>query len=544
MSSSVPDFLPPFELRWWPPFLKRFYFGPCRQRILIVADGQLNFDPFNSFGLSRLIEQLNLNAPSPTITTAHRSNDPSADLPNFRFDTAATPVTTGSYDQIWLFGIDPSTPQASFAPEVAVIAAFMNGGGGVFATGDHGSLGYNLCGELPRIRKMRDWQNTPMTVERIDTVTNPGRDRRTEFDDQSDELPQRIFPQYYGAQQTWHPHPLLRSPLGDIDVLPDHAHESQCYVGSDLHLRYTEHQLDFPEFPSNGAGPLAPEVVAWSVSAGRYLNPPGTIVGKPPTTPRLFGAIAAWDGQQVGAGRIVCDATWHHFVNINLDGTGAVPDAGGNARSGLRDPMTGAWTTDFHQIAEYYRNIVDWLVPVNRRWCFWWVWFLIELFREPLIEEWQPLPPHPCPWEPRLQLGALVESSFAANRGNGFATELAAEALTLAGLGPIAALVRPELATNGDKERGTLIDPAELRQGVVGSVFDALVRNLPRDPDELERAFEEAHDDEAIAERVATATRDAIASAWDHYGDAAERTLRFVEDARHRGGHTYCEPDS
>jgi hypothetical protein len=62
-------------------------------------------------------------------------------------------------------------------------------------------------------------------------------------------------------------------------VLPDHPHESQCVVGTNLSAPYTLHGLNFPEF-SHGGSPLAPEIVAWSVSAGRYLNPPGIISGK------------------------------------------------------------------------------------------------------------------------------------------------------------------------------------------------------------------------------------------------------------------------
>ena len=69
----------------------------------------------------------------------------------------------------------------------------------------------------------------------------------------------------------------------------------------------------------------------------------------------------------------MCDATWHHFININininLDGTDAVA-APGNDRNGLRDSALN-FTEDFHQIAQYYRNVLDWPVPSNRRWCRW-----------------------------------------------------------------------------------------------------------------------------------------------------------------------------
>ena len=36
----------------------------------------------------------------------------------------------------------------------------MDGGGGLFATGDHGALGKALCGEVPRARSMRRWDDS------------------------------------------------------------------------------------------------------------------------------------------------------------------------------------------------------------------------------------------------------------------------------------------------------------------------------------------------------------------------------------------------
>ncbi len=361
---------------WWPhPFFSR-----CTPRLLVVTDS-LAFDS-SSFGLQIFLDEIAKYSPAPNVTLmVHGPGSP--------FDAS---VTTAKFDQIWLFG---ANGPALTDDEIAILLRFMDSGGGVFATGDHETLGYGLCGELPRVRKMRNWKSVPMIVDRIDTVTNPGPDHRTQFDDQSDDIPQRIFPTYYGSGSSAAPHPLLRSPLGDIDVLPDHPHESRCIAGSDpeygyffgasLADNYKLHGLDVPEFPFLAGAPLAPEIVAWSVSAGRYLNPPGTVVDKPFTTPKLFGAISAWDGYRVGRGRIVCDATWHHFININLDGTGAVA-APNNNRNGLRD-VNNTFTQDFHQIAQYYRNIVDWLIPANRRWCRWFIDLVLERYQFPLFEE-------------------------------------------------------------------------------------------------------------------------------------------------------------
>jgi hypothetical protein len=235
----------------------------------------------------------------------------------------------------------------------------------------------------------------------------------------------------------------------------------------------------------------------------------------------VFGAISVWDGHKVGNGRIVCDATWHHFVNQNLDGTEAV-FAPGNRRVGLRDPVTLAFTRDFHQIAEYYRNIADWLIPAGRRWCQWWIDILIERFRFPLIEEWRALPPPPCPWDARVKLGILVEEAFNAHRGIGFGAQLVMEAIGAATSHDGASFITP--ITTSDR---TLIDPDVVRRGILGSIFDSLVADLPNNPADLHEALEgtQYH---TIVERVSNATREAMNGAVAYYADAAGRTVEVV----------------
>lgn len=67
-------------------------------------------------------------------------------------------------------------------------------------------------------------------------------------------------------------------------------------------------------------------------------------------------------------GRVVTDATWHHFVNVNLTGIPEVPD---NALSGwglgfLKSPAGEAALED---IRTYYRNLAVWLSPPERIQC-------------------------------------------------------------------------------------------------------------------------------------------------------------------------------
>lgn len=402
---------------------------PCRPRILALVDG-LTWRTNDGFGLSRFVEAITV-APGvttkPVVTLAHRSVHPTPTVTigpdtytivnNFNFSTAATPVTLANYDQVWIFGIG-SGPFALSNAEVGVLSEFMNGGGGVFATGDHASLGQSLCGSLPRIRHMREWRSAaaggvPMgtetdaglAVNRIDTVVNPGLNAVYEFNDQSDEIPQRIYPNYRvtdtdgagGSAWSAVGHPLLMLPGApttrtssdpgggsagfskDMDVLPDHPHESVCYevtAAGVLGGAYNIAGQNFPEFQPSAANPaqrIGSQIVAYAVSGGRsVLNG----LWKPPVRPRMFGVISAYDGRQAQPyagktqrpGRIVCDSTWHHYVNINLDGTGS-------GRTGLGTGVGAGFvpSPDLEKIYTYYRNIVRWLQPANRVWCglFW-----------------------------------------------------------------------------------------------------------------------------------------------------------------------------
>lgn len=71
--------------------------------------------------------------------------------------------------------------------------------------------------------------------------------------------------------------------------------------------------------------------------------------------PKLFAAVAAYNGHRARVGRVATDATWHHFININLDGTG----------SGLPGFTTagGVDTDTFTRIRQYYVNLASWLMP-------------------------------------------------------------------------------------------------------------------------------------------------------------------------------------
>lgn len=544
-----------------PPWVVELFdlLRPCRQRILVVADGGINYHPSEGLGLTELLNALADPAfvpRVPEVTRAHRSPGAGsgAALTGFRFDTAAVPLTRANYDQLWLIGIASGTAQNANSGaynafnalndnEIGVIAAFMEAGGGVFATGDHGALGFSLSGLLPRIRHMREWRTTPMGLEsvptalgRLDTMSDPGPEKNYQFDDQSDDRPQRVFPHYRrNAMGNWVVHPLLSSGSGDIDVLPDHAHESECRgltAGTGMFPAKGATPA-FTEFPSaTGATPL-PEIVATAISGGRQIE---TSVGvKPPPTPRSFGAISAYDGDAANKGRIVCQATWHHLVNVNLNGVGSPvfgPGFDGSAaRTGMRDAM-GAPTANYLQIKRYFGNLVRWLAPKNRRTCGVLSDLVVARFTPPLVEEIPELvpfpPPGPDPLDDRrrVALGKAAFAVLASNYGLAGASEIVADLVDIDDGGrQLNAALRAD--TDGD-----LMPLGEMHLAALGGVMEHLVRELPESPygEDFRRAIKKL----ATADRIDRVLAEGVRRGTQSAAEGIHRRLEATRDLLRR----------
>src|SRR5215211_7241064 len=139
----------------WPGSLWPILLSPCDVGILMVTDSGGSFGT-DDFGLKALIDALAV-PPGPwvrfEITTANRGPDPTADIEGFDF----TAQSLDNFDQIWLFGIERSTSPGLSTAELSAISQFMDGGGGVFAAGDHEDLGAAISGSIPRVRSMRKW---------------------------------------------------------------------------------------------------------------------------------------------------------------------------------------------------------------------------------------------------------------------------------------------------------------------------------------------------------------------------------------------------
>lgn len=367
-----------------PNKLYPYLFRPCRVKLLLVADS-LDFS-LGNFGLRMFVETL-LGMPGYhvkfDITLAHINNatgeammDPDprivSRIPKFKFDVPAH-FAPDKYDQVWLFGASTSYAgrEAGYPddrlsdPELAALTQFMNGGGGLFATGDHGALGVCLSSAVPRASSMRLWGPTSgqneddevsMTGRRRNDTNRTGSSSGFQFDDQSDDVPQPIEPKMYhrrfGIFRFSFPHPLLCSPTGVIRVMPDHPHEGQCVEPADPNLQITVVNPPVPEYPpatGGGVRPL-PEIISTNSVLGDNNV-------KDPTVAQTFGGICAYEGHLAAVGRVVTDATWHHFVNVNLRGEPNAADP--SQREGFLFSATGQ--AHLEQIKTYYRNLAVWL---------------------------------------------------------------------------------------------------------------------------------------------------------------------------------------
>jgi len=304
---------------WWP--------RPQRVRILMYLD----FGAVNGSWIGGLQHVINAVGSDPwpwasfQITTANRNADPSADIQNARFDD----LDLSTYDQVWLFGFSSSEQQLSGDERIA-LEAFMDNGGGVLTTGDHANLGRGLSGGIKRLGRMRKYPAPTNSPPAWNTTIRDGNgDGSFSGVEQSDNEPQRIYPTYRRILFNRFPHPLLCSERGVLNYLPDHQHEGEVCVPTSFPVS---------EWPRVGGFQPRPEIVA----SGLIVDPSADQTG---TT---FPLIGAYDGHRAQVGRVVADSTWHHWIDINLDGF--------NIQS-----------REYLEIISYFQNVAAWLAPASKQ---------------------------------------------------------------------------------------------------------------------------------------------------------------------------------
>jgi hypothetical protein len=410
-------------------------FRECTPKILIVTDG-LNYSAADGFGLSQFVGSLTgatIHGITPIVVKASRGGSAGADINNFDFNDTARGLSIKRYDVLFLFGSWTEGTSDLPADQRDTIARFMQAGGGVFATGDHETLGASLSSEIPRVRAMRKWKSAdgpPNVASTTRHSTNwSGADETEVFNDQSDEFTQRLYVNYHRPNPfLWlppgfdrAPHPVLQmvAPRKVLEVFPDHPHEGECVLPKSFNATFTVDGQSVPEWPSTFFFPPRPEMAASSMSHGDGFAFGDD--GKQGLTPKAFGAIAAYNGQRAGVGRVVTDATWHHFININLDGTG----------SGLSALQPGGVDSeDLIRIRQYFVNLATWLMPSTVRRCLFFAQTVAELARFPLFEELQMSKAQPFDPATARAMGARLLNALRQHQPPWVADALADDALT------------------------------------------------------------------------------------------------------------------
>ena len=369
-------------------------------KVLIVLDGDYRFVTHipnaKDFTYTVLVDALT--GAGFDVTKAHRQNDPDADIPGFDF---ATSLNLLDFDVIWLLGHDGRNDFGSEddselglgapgeAAQLAAIARFMDAGGGVFATGDHDSIGSEMCGHIPRVRAMRSWygegddtspipdfpRNFPsMHFGRADTTQRNversdygGDDKLVWFENQSDSVPQPLAPTTTPA------HPILRFEGEDITVFPDHMHEGLVHGFEDSYSYDLSIDIGgdvFTEFPTIDGAQQKPEIIAMgqSLDVHQKWAASNTDMDIVDAEARPIGLLSVYEGRNAGVGRIVAGSTFHHYIDINLTGDSDIISPEQKNRAGA-DAVKGkgfAFETDeaaaaFARIKAVFVNITAWL---------------------------------------------------------------------------------------------------------------------------------------------------------------------------------------
>ena len=244
-------------------------------------------------------------------------------------------------DQIWLFGQSSEHPAANAALTRA-IEARMNAGAGVFATGDHDSLGWSLCGDIARVRQLRRWRNEQANPTRdnapqhgpgsIDTLHPLPGDQRADRRNRGNEEDIQFKPVFVDPENpaAW---PIMRlEPASTIAWLPDHPHEGSLLP------------VEAPMTDFAGIDPDCIQTVAWAMA---WQSPrQGHRFGDPRAVPivRTYDPPAS-----LGHGRIVVDSTFHHWLDLNLYDMSQLP--------------AGPQREPFRHWQAYAANIYEFLLP-------------------------------------------------------------------------------------------------------------------------------------------------------------------------------------
>jgi hypothetical protein len=148
------------------------------------------------------------------------------------------------------------------------------------------------------------------------------------------------------------------------------------------------------------------------MSHGNAISRTNDVPVRLAVTPRSFIAIAAYDGQRCGVGRVVTDSSYFHFVNM--------------ATSPVSSKIEGR---DRNDIQQYYTNLATWLMPKDLRCLRRHAWLLGELNANPSFHELPSRLDTKLDAPRLLELGALVQHALLARHSAATVHELAEDTL-------------------------------------------------------------------------------------------------------------------
>jgi hypothetical protein len=201
----------------------------------------------------------------------------------------------------------------------------------------------------------------------------------------------------------------------------------------------------------------------------------------------MFGILGGYDGHQVNIGRVVVDSTWHHWLNINLNGidSGSINNV---SQGGLYDSSNNP-TPEYQEIQQYFQNIAAWLEPKRLRICFFFR-LVCTRWNWPLIEEFNPR--DKPSFSHFVQLGEMLEQTLIPFKNHSGSLQLLQQILDVVdGQDRLKNTFNPLYRGKDKVFIPSMINSKILVQLMLGGAFYGVMRELPDDAEKANEAINE-----------------------------------------------------
>ena len=141
--------------------------------------------------------------------------------------------------------------------------------------------------------------------------------------------------------------------------------------------------------------------------------------------------------------------------------------------------------------------------------------------------------PHPCPWDPLLEIGRAAEAAINRHWGPGAAADVVSDMLAVARPGPLAVLLDAQQGVfgseQGKRRAPSLLPLPNIRRALLGSVVNVVAAKLPQDEVALARMMKSDHDKLAV-ELIREGVNAAIATIGEHLQSAIKQTTALTKE--------------